>query len=127
MVLRRASVRSRSSDVEMNVELPKLSFGRYRVIREVGRGATGMVYLAEDPLLNTQVCIKALHPNLANNAEAVGRFSRELRLARQIAHPGICKLFDLHQDGPTRFITMEYVEGTTLRDLLDRDRRLEAH
>jgi serine/threonine protein kinase len=101
---------------------PGDTIGRYRVERELGRGSMGRVYLAEDPLLRERVCIKVLHPDLANHPVAVERFLREVVLARRIAHPNVCRIFDLHADDGMRFLTMEFIEGTTLAELLDNDR-----
>lgn len=92
--------------------------GRYRLVRELGRGSMGMVFLAEDTMLRTPICVKVLHPALADHPEAAERFNREIVLARRISHRGVCRLHDIHQDGNLRFITMEYVEGQPLRDLL---------
>ena len=92
--------------------------GRYRLERELGRGAMGLVFLAEDTLLKQRLCVKVLHPALANHPEAAERFNREIVLARRIAHRGVCRLHDLHEEDGLRFITMEIAEGVPLRDLL---------
>lgn len=92
--------------------------GRYRLERELGRGAMGLVFLAEDTLLKQRLCVKVLHPALANHPEAAERFNREIVLARRIVHRSVCRLHDLHEDSGFRFITMEIAEGVPLRDLL---------
>ena len=92
--------------------------GRYLLGDELGRGGSGLVFRAHDTLLDVPVCIKVLHPRLATNPEALARFKREILLARRIAHPGVCKLFELHEESGVRFITMELVAGTMLRDTL---------
>ena len=81
----------------------------------------GLVFLAEDTMLRTPICVKVLHPALADHPEATERFNREIVLARRISHRGVCRLHDIHQDGDLRFITMEFVEGQPLRDLLQND------
>ncbi|MDP2343622.1 MAG: serine/threonine-protein kinase [Deltaproteobacteria bacterium] len=95
--------------------------GRYQVQRELGRGAMGRVFLAEDTVLRLPVCIKVLQPDFAFHPEADARFMREIVLARRIAHPAVCRLHDLHDvvdaGGAVRFITMEFVDGITLREL----------
>ncbi|MCC7109824.1 MAG: serine/threonine protein kinase, partial [Deltaproteobacteria bacterium] len=95
--------------------------GRYQLVRELGRGSMGLVFLAEDTMLRTPICVKVLHPALADHPEATERFNREIVLARRISHRGVCRLHDIHQDGDLRFITMEFVEGQPLRDLLQND------
>ncbi|HEY4220307.1 MAG TPA: serine/threonine-protein kinase [Myxococcota bacterium] len=101
------------------VLVPGTRLGRYQLGRELGRGAMGMVFLAEDTLLKQELCVKVLHPALSRDAEAVERFNREIVLARRIVHRGVARLFDLHEEGGVRFITMEAVDGTPLRDVLD--------
>jgi serine/threonine-protein kinase len=99
---------------------PGQSIGRYRLTRELGRGAMGQVFLAEDTVLGQAVCLKLLHPHYLHHAEAVARFTRELVLARRISHPGVCRLYDLHEEGGQRFITMEFIEGAPLKSLVGR-------
>ncbi|MDP2339625.1 MAG: protein kinase [Deltaproteobacteria bacterium] len=95
--------------------------GRYELQRELGRGAMGLVFLAEDTVLRQAVCLKILHPAVAENAEAVARFTREIVLARRVAHRSVCRLHDLHEEAGVHFISMEYVDGTQLRDLIARE------
>jgi serine/threonine protein kinase len=92
--------------------------GRYRLLRELGRGAMGLVFLAEDTLIKQQLCLKILHPALASHPEAIERFNREIIFARRIAHRAVSRLHDIHEDDGFRFLTMEYVEGASLRDLI---------
>lgn len=103
---------------------PGTLLGRYRLVRELGRGAMGLVFLADDMVLKQQLCVKVLDPRLVDNPEAMERFHREIVLARRIAHRSVCRLHDLHQEGGLHFITMEYVDGTSLRDLLGPDQPL---
>lgn len=78
----------------------------------------GLVYLAEDTLLHQPLCIKVLHPSMAVHPEAIERFHREIVLSRRISHKGVCRLYDLHKEGETRFITMEHAEGRSLHEVL---------
>ena len=99
--------------------------GRFKLDREIGQGSHGVVWLATDTALSTPVAIKILHPWLTEDIPVRDRFKRELLLARRIAHPGICRLFDLHEEaGGACFITMDYVEGETLLEILKRTGRL---
>ena len=101
------------------------AIGRFRLERLLGQGASGLVFQAHDTLLDTRVCLKFLHPTMSAHPEVLARFTREVLLARRVTHPGICRLFDLHEEKGLRFLTMEYVEGKTLRDLLGDEGFLE--
>ena len=88
---------------------------RYRLLRELGRGATSAVYLARDEVLDIPIALKVLHPQLAGPArsEARRRFFAEARLAAALRHPGVIAIYDL--DEGARTLSMEYVAGGTLR------------
>jgi tRNA A-37 threonylcarbamoyl transferase component Bud32 len=88
---------------------------RYRLRRELGRGATAAVYLAADETLGIDVALKVLHPQLAGaaRADARRRFFSEGRVAAAVRHPGVIAIYDLDEDA--RVLTMEYVPGGTLR------------
>jgi len=91
---------------------------RYRLLREIGRGATGVVYLARDAELERDVAVKLLHPHLASaeRAEACARFFAEARVAASLRHPNIVAILDL--DEASRRIVMELAHGGTMRELL---------
>jgi tRNA A-37 threonylcarbamoyl transferase component Bud32 len=99
---------------------------RYRIERELGRGATSAVYLARDQILDIPVALKVLHPQLAGPArsEARRRFFAEARLAAALRHPGVIAIYDL--DETARTLSMEYVAGGTLRARLRRPEPLHA-
>jgi hypothetical protein len=94
---------------------------RYRLVRELGRGATGVVYLARDAELERDVAIKLLHPHLAGSARAgaLARFFHEARVMASLRHPNVVAVLDL--DEASRRIVMELAAGGTLRDV-QRDR-----
>jgi len=94
---------------------------RYRLVRELGRGATGVVYLARDAELDRDVAVKLLHPHLAGTerADALARFFHEARVMASLRHPNVVAVLDM--DEASRRIVMELAAGGTLRDLL-RDR-----
>jgi tetratricopeptide (TPR) repeat protein len=96
---------------------------RYRIERELGRGGMATVYLAEDLKHHRQVAIKVLSPELA---AAVGpeRFLREIEIAANLTHPHILPLFDSGEAGPFLYYVMPYVEGESLRSLLNRKKQL---
>ncbi len=91
---------------------------RYRLVRELGRGATGVVYLARDMELERDVAVKLLHPHLAatRQAEACKRFFDEARIAASLRHPNIVAILDI--DETSRRIVMELAAGGTLREVL---------
>ncbi|MEM7415938.1 MAG: protein kinase [Gemmatimonadota bacterium] len=97
--------------------------GRYRVERELGRGGMAVVYLAEDLKHRRPVAVKAMRPEMA---EAVGeeRFSREIEIAARLNHPNILGLFDSGVADDVPFFVMPFVDGESLRDVLDREGRL---
>lgn len=94
---------------------------RYRLLREIGRGATATVYLARDEALELPVALKVLHPQLAaaRQSDALARFFRGARLAAGVRHPGVVAIYDV--DEAARALAMEWIPGGTLRD------RLRAH
>jgi hypothetical protein len=91
---------------------------RYRLVRELGRGSTGVVYLARDTELEREVAVKLLHPHLATarSADALARFFHEARITASLRHPNIVAVLDLDEDA--RRIVMELASGGTLRDVL---------
>jgi len=93
---------------------------RYHLVRELGRGATGAVYLARDAQLERDVAVKLLHPHLAaaSRREAVARFFDEARLTAALRHPNIVAILDLDERG--RRLVMELCSGGTLRGRLER-------
>jgi serine/threonine-protein kinase len=96
--------------------------GRYRVLRKLGEGAMGAVYLAEHLNIGRKDAIKVLRDNLANDPEAIARFLRGTRNVSAIRHANVCAIYDFSQtEGGLRFLAMEYVEGPTLKEVLDRE------
>ncbi|CAA9354830.1 MAG: Serine/threonine protein kinase, partial [uncultured Gemmatimonadaceae bacterium] len=95
---------------------------RYELVREIGRGATALVYLARDRATGTLVAIKAMRGEFAQDPEVAGRFEREARTAAALDHPNIARIFAVARlEGRALAIVMQYVPGGTLREAL-RDR-----
>jgi eukaryotic-like serine/threonine-protein kinase len=92
--------------------------GRYRVESRVARGGMATVYLALDRRLDREVALKVMLPQLADDAEFVGRFVREARAAARLSHPNVVQVFDQGSDGDLLYLAMEYLPGRTLRDVL---------
>ncbi|HEU4763837.1 MAG TPA: protein kinase [Gemmatimonadales bacterium] len=99
--------------------------GRYQVKEILGAGGMGVVYRAMDTQLQEPVAIKTLKPD-AMDAASVERFKQEIRLARRITHRNVVRTHDLGEADGTLFITMEYVEGKTLAEVLKKRGRLPA-
>lgn len=96
--------------------------GRYRVLKKLGEGAMGAVYMAEHTRIGRKDAIKVLRDNLARDPEAVARFLRGTRNLSAIRHPNVCTIYDFTEtDDGLRFMAMEYVEGPTLKEVLDRE------
>jgi eukaryotic-like serine/threonine-protein kinase len=93
--------------------------GRYRVLRRLGSGGMADVWLAEDTHLQRQVALKVLHPRFAQDREFVERFRREAESAAGLQHPNIVSVFDRGEFEGTYYIAMQYVEGPTLKQLVD--------
>jgi hypothetical protein len=95
-------------------------FGRYVVLGELGRGAMGMVYRAVDPIIEREVAVKTLLPNLRDEvmAESRERFLREARSAGRLNHPNIVTIHDVGEEDGTAYIAMELLDGRTLQDML---------
>jgi serine/threonine protein kinase len=97
----------------------------YRIEAPIGRGGMGIVYRAEQLRLGRKVALKLLAPELAENQAFRARFEHESRLAGVLDHPHIVPLFEAGEVDGLLFISMHYVEGTDLRDLLSHEGRLE--
>jgi eukaryotic-like serine/threonine-protein kinase len=99
---------------------------RYEIIKTLGEGGMGAVYKAHDRELERDVALKVIKPELANNPEILQRFKQELILARQVTDRNIIRIFDLGEASGIRFITMEYIEGQNLHQILKQRGKLEA-
>ena len=95
---------------------------RYHVLRKLGEGAMGQVYLAEHVKMGRECAVKVMHPTLLHDADAVSRFNREASNASRIVHPNVATVFDFGEtaDGIT-YLAMEYVDGCSVGALLRRD------
>ena len=92
---------------------------RYRILREVGRGGMGIVYQAEDAVLQRPVAYKVLPDAVRDDPRALEDFLREARIAASLHHPNIVTIYDAGQAADAVYIAMEYVEGRSLQDILD--------
>jgi serine/threonine protein kinase len=94
--------------------------GRYEIIEELGKGGMGRVYRVEDTKLRQEVALKLIKPEIAKDKKTIERFRNELKLAREIAHRNVCRMYDLNEEKGTHYITMEYVRGEDLRSSIRR-------
>jgi serine/threonine protein kinase len=97
---------------------------RYRIVALAGRGGMGEVYRAEDLKLIQMVAIKFLPESVSRDAGALARFRSEVRIARQVSHPNVCRMFDIGDADGITFLTMEFVDGEDLSSVVRRIGRL---
>jgi tetratricopeptide (TPR) repeat protein len=98
---------------------PGLLFAkRYQVIEELGMGGMGRVYRVLDNKLSEEIGLKLVRPEIASDRAVIERFSAELKLARQVVHRNVARMFDLNEEAGVPYITMEYVKGENLKRLI---------
>jgi serine/threonine-protein kinase len=99
---------------------------RYRIIGMLGKGGMGEVFKAEDIKLNQTVALKFLPDKLEKDRAALERFHAEVRTARQVSHPNVCRVFDIGEIENWHFLSMEFIDGDDLSSLLRRIGRLPS-
>ena len=99
---------------------------RYQVIDELGVGGMGRIYRVLDKKLGEEIALKLIRPEIASDRATIDRFAAELKLARQIVHKNVARMFDLNEETGVPYITMEYVQGENLKRLLRKVGRLFA-
>src|SRR5262249_50382957 len=108
---------------------PKKRFGRYRILKRLGRGAMGSVYLAHDTHLDRRVALNI--PHFRTEGGSIGgepnridldRFYREAKIAATFDHPNLCPIFDVGQIDGTHYLSMAYVKGRPLSDFINASR-----
>jgi len=124
---------SRSENQRSTVEVGAIVGQRFEILRLLGSGGMGNVYLARDTELEELVALKLLHANpreTPDDVDLLKMFRREVRLARRITHVNVARVYDIGTHGTRKFMTMELIEGQSLHDELERNgpfpvRRLE--
>ena len=113
------------------LSLPSLDLGtgdlfarRYQMVEELGMGGMGRVYRVLDKKLNEEIALKVIRPDVASERGIIARFSSELKLARQVVHRNVARMFDLNEEHGVPYITMEYVKGENLKRLIRKIGRL---
>src|ERR1035437_5229261 len=99
---------------------------RYEILGELGRGGMGIVYKARDRETGEVMALKILKPEIAADLRIIERFKNELLLAHRITHHNVARLYEFHRAGDTLYLSMEYVEGESLRALLHRTGKLDV-
>jgi serine/threonine protein kinase/tetratricopeptide (TPR) repeat protein len=120
-----ASGNAGSGITPANLPVGTVLGGRYEIIALLGEGGMGAVYKANDLQLDRVIALKTIRPELAGSSDMLARFKQELILARQITHRNVIRIFDLGEDAGTKFITMEFADGATLRSLLSERGKFE--
>ena len=105
--------------------LSRLIGGRYQLEHRIARGGMAEVWLASDTFLHRQVAVKLLKPHLANDANVAERFRREAVACAGITHPNIVAVYDCIEHGGRQAVIMQYVQGKSLRDVLDKQKKLQ--
>jgi len=98
----------------------KQQIGRYEILEEIGRGAMGVVFKGQDPLIGRLVAVKTITAGVAENPALLERFYREARAAGGLQHPNIVTIYELAESGGAPFIAMEYLEGESLEKIVAR-------
>jgi serine/threonine-protein kinase len=106
--------------------MPEQIANLYRIIRLIGQGGMADVYLAFDEVLNREVALKVLRASLAEDPVVLMRFLREASAVSKVHHPNIVDVFDVGESGGVHYIVMEYIEGQTLKQLIDKTGALQA-
>lgn len=98
--------------------------GRYLIEKPLGEGGMGAVYKATDTMLNIPVALKTINAKFAQNQGALERLKREVILARKVSHPNACRIYDIGESGGIHYVSMEYLQGRTLADMIKEKRLL---
>lgn len=102
-----------------------MNYGRYEVVKELGRGSMGMVYLARDPNIERLVAVKVLRQDRMGSDIFVKRFLKEAKVIGRLTHPHTVTIHDIGEENEDVYIAMEYVEGTPLSNII-KEKRLDA-
>ncbi len=105
------------------MEAPSIDhFGRYRILRPIGKGAMGMVYQGLDPAIDRPVALKTIRLDQVADTDEIGelreRLDREAKAAGKLSHPNIVTIYDVGEEGVTQYIAMEFLQGQTLENIL---------
>lgn len=111
--------RTRTSVIE-----PGTKLAQYELVKKLGEGSMGVVFLARDTVAERPVALKIIHPDVAEDPDRRRRFVREARISTAIQGPGICRVYEVAEADEQIFLAMEFIDGKTLGDMLDEGRVL---
>lgn len=117
-------VKALSPDSAEEWKIGDLFAGRYLIEKKIGAGGTGTVYKAIDKFLEAPVALKILSDRVARNERMLERFKREVILARKVTHPNACRIFDIGESRGMHYVSMQYLEGQSLQEILESNGRL---
>lgn len=100
---------------------------RYEIVRLLGKGGMGAVYLARDGELGRDVALKVIAPHLASEAAVIDRFRREIQLSSVVTHHNVLRVYDIGEADGLKFLTMQFIDGQTLEQLMQRERPLAVN
>ncbi len=120
-----ASTGGTRSDIGSKPPIPD-RIDEFKILRVLGEGGMGVVYLAEDTVLGRKVALKVLARHLLGSEAAIGRFRDEARAAAALKHPGVVPVYTFRQDGQDRYLICEYVDGPTLREFIAQEKSRRA-
>lgn len=115
---------SQKDEIVPNVYYEGIATGKYKIIRKLGEGGMGSVYLAVDQMLAREVAIKKMNENLKMNEREKQRFIEEARTVAMLKHPNIIEIYTIFEENDDIYLVFEYVDGETLDKVLDREIRL---
>jgi serine/threonine-protein kinase len=101
-----------------------VNYGRYEIVKELGRGSMGVVYQARDPHIDRLIAVKVMRRDRMENESFVKRFMKEAKVIGRLSHPRVVTIFDVGEEGGEIYIAMEYLEGIPFSDVI-KQRRLE--
>jgi len=94
---------------------------RYQIEKKIGRGGMGVVYKAIDKILEISVALKTMNPGIGDDERTLSRLKREVILARKVAHPNVCRIYDIGESDGIHYVSMEFLEGRSLSEVLAQD------
>ena len=107
-----------------DLEVGSTFAGRYRIIKELGKGGVGTVYEVQDNNVNEKIVLKVLKLDLSADVTTLDRFRNEIVIASKISHPNVCRMYDFKQDAGFNYITMEYISGEDLKSMVTQEGQL---
>ena len=100
------------------IESGSVIANRFELLVEIGKGGMGRIFRVHDRVLDEEIALKVLRHELVDSTEMSQRFREEVRLARRVAHPNVCCMYDYGKDGNIHYITMEFIDGVDLKKTL---------